>query len=90
MMTNTNYANEMVNLAIDMNVSIDELMDYCYKQFGVGDIMSLDPEMFVLLQKTMKLTKTAKDYMFTSTKLMQHFDQQLETINKKMDELLSR
>lgn len=89
-MTNTNYANEMVNLAIDMNTSIDELIDYCYKQFGVTDIMSLDPEMFVMLQKTMKFTKMAKDYMFTSAKMMQQFDQQLTSINKKMDELLSK
>lgn len=89
-MTNTNYANERVNLAIDMNASVDELMDYCYKQFGVKDIMDLDSEMFIMLQKTMKLTKIAKDYMFTSTKLMQQFDQQLKTINNKMDELLSK
>lgn len=89
-MTNTNYANEMVNLTIDMNQSIDELIDYCYEQFGVKDIMSLDPEMLIMLQKTMKFTKMAKDYMFTSAKLMQQFDQQLSTINSKMDELLSK
>ena len=89
-MTNTNYANELVNLAISMNQSIDELVDYCYEQFWIKDIMSLDPEMLVLLQKTMRLSKAAQDYMLTSTKLMQQFDQQLSTINKKMDELLSR
>lgn len=90
MMTNTNYAEEMVNLSIGMNQSIDELIDYCYEQFGIKDIMSLDSETLVLLQKTMQLTKTAQDYMLTTAKLMRQFDQQLATINDKMDQLLQK
>lgn len=90
MMTNTNYAEEMVNLSIGMNQSIDELIAYCYEQFGIKDIMSLDSENLVLLQKTMQLTKTAQDYMLTTAKLMRQFDQQLATINDKMDQLLQK
>lgn len=90
MMTNTNYANEMVNLAIGVNQSIDELIDYCYEQFGVKDIMSLDPQTLVLLQKTKALTKITQDYMLTSTKLMQQFDQQLTAIDRKMEQLLQK
>lgn len=89
MMTN-NYANELMELTIGMNQSIDELKDYCFTQFGVKDILTLDPELLVLLQKSMKLMKTAQDYSVTIAKLMQQFDRQLYDINKKLDTLLSK
>ena len=89
-MTKTNYAEAMVNLSIGMSQTIDELMDYCYEQFGIKDIMSLDSETLVLLQKTMALTKAAQDYMVTSAQLMKQFDQQLTSINQKMDQLLQK
>lgn len=89
-MTKTNYAEAMVNLSIGMSQIIDELMDYCYEQFGIKDIMSLDSETLVLLQKTMTLTKEAQDYMITSAQLMKQFDQQLTSINQKMDQLLTK
>lgn len=89
MMTN-NYANELMELATEMNQSIDELKDYCMEQFSVKDILTLDPELLALLQKSMKLMKAAQDYSVTTAKLMQQFDRQLYDINKKLDTLLSK
>lgn len=89
MMTN-NYANELMELTIGMNQSIDELKDYCFTQFDIKDVLTLDPELLVLLQKSMKLMKTAQDYSVTTAKLMQQFDRQLYDINKKLDTLLSK
>lgn len=89
-MTKTNYAEAMVNLSIGMSQTIDELIDYCYEQFGIKDIMRLDSETLVLLQKTMALTKAAQDYTVISAQLMKQFDQQLTSINQKMDQLLQK
>ena len=71
MMTNTNYSNAMVELAKGMNQSIDELVDYCMKQFDVKDIFSLDTETLGLLRKSMELTKQAQDYVLLTAKTMQ-------------------
>lgn len=90
MMTNTNYANEMVNLTVGINQTMDEFMDYCMKQFDVKDIFSLDAETLGLIQKSMELMKMVKDYQLTTAKLMQQFDNQLNDINRKLDLLLSK
>lgn len=90
MMTNTNYANEMVNLTVGINQTMDEFMDYCMKQFDVKDIFSLDAETLGLIQKSMELIKMVKDYQLTTAKLMQQFDNQLNDINRKLDLLLSK
>lgn len=90
MMTNTNYANAMVELAKGMNQSIDELKDYCFTQFGVKDILTLDPELLVLLQKSMKLTKQVQDYQLLTAKTMQEMDLKLNSITEKLDLLLSK
>ena len=90
MMTNTNYSNAMVELAKGMNQSIDELMDYCMKQFDVKDIFSLDAETLGLLQKSMELAKQAQDYMLLTAKTMQEMDLMLNDITKKLNLLLSK
>lgn len=90
MMTNTNYANEMVNLTVGINQTMDEFMDYCMKQFDVKDIFSLDAETLGLIQKSMELMKMVKDYQLTTAKLMQQFDNQLNDIDRKLDLLLSK
>ena len=89
-MTNTNYSNAMVELAKGMNQSIDELMDYCMKQFDVKDIFSLDAETLGLLQKSMELAKQAQDYMLLTAKTMQEMDLMLNDITKKLNLLLSK
>lgn len=90
MMTNTNYSNEMVELAKGMNQSIDEFIDYCIKQFDVKDIFSLDAETLGLLQKSMELTKQAQDYMLLTAKTMQEMDLKLNNITEKLNLLLSK
>lgn len=90
MMTNTNYSNAMVELAKDMNQSIDELVDYCMKQFDIRDIFSLDTETLVLLQKSMELTKQAQDYVILTAKTMQEMDLKLNNITEKLNLLLSK
>lgn len=90
MMTNTNYSNAMVELAIGMNQSIDELVDYCMEQFDVKDIFSLDAETLGLLQKSMELTKQAQDYVLLTAKTMQEMDLKLNNITKKLNLLLSK
>lgn len=90
MMTNTNYSNAMVELAKGMNQSIDELVDYCMKQFDVKDIFSLDAETLGLLRKSMELTKQAQDYMLLTAKTMQEMDLKLNSITEKLDLLLSK
>ena len=89
-MTNTNYSNAMVELAKGINQSIDELVDYCMKQFDVKDIFSLDAETLVLLQKSMKLTKKAQDYVLLTAKTMQEMDLKLNNITEKLNLLLSK
>lgn len=89
-MTNTNYSNAMVELAKDMNQSIDELVDYCMKQFDIRDIFSLDTETLVLLQKSMELTKQAQDYVILTAKTMQEMDLKLNNITEKLNLLLSK
>ena len=90
MMTNTNYSNAMVKLAKGMNQSIDELVDYCMKQFDIKDILSLDAETLGLLQKSMELTKQAQDYMLLTAKTMQEMDLKLNNITEKLNLLLSK
>ena len=90
MMTNTNYSNAMVELAKGMNQSIDELMDYCMKQFDVKDIFSLDAETLGLLQKSMELAKQAQDYVLLTAKTMQEMDLKLNNITEKLNLLLSK
>lgn len=90
MMTNTNYSNAMVELAKGMNQSIDELVDYCMKQFDIKDIFSLDAETLVLLQKSMELTKQAQDYVLLTAKTMQEMDLKLNNIAEKLNLLLSK
>lgn len=90
MMTNTNYSNAMVELAIGMNQSIDELVDYCMEQFDVKDIFSLDAETLGLLQKSMELTKQAQDYVLLTAKTMQEMDLKLNNITEKLNLLLSK
>ena len=90
MMTNTDYSNAMVELVIGMNQSIDELVDYCMKQFDVKDIFSLDAETLGLLQKTMELTKQAQDYVLLTAKTMQDMDLKLNNITEKLNLLLSK
>lgn len=90
MMTNTNYSNAMVELAKDMNQSIDELVDYCMKQFYIKDIFSLDAETLGLLQKSMELTKQAQDYVLLTAKTMQEMDLKLNNITEKLNLLLSK
>ena len=89
-MTNTNYSNAMVELAKGMNQSIDELVDYCIKQFDVEDIFSFDAETLRLLQKSMELTKQAQDYMLLTAKTMQEMDLKLNNITEKLNLLLSK
>ena len=89
-MTNTNYSNAMVELAKGMNQSIDELVDYCMKQFDIKDIFSLDAETLVLLQKSMELTKQAQDYVLLTAKTMQEMDLKLNNIAEKLNLLLSK
>ena len=90
MMTNTNYSNAMVELAKGMNQSIDELLDYCMKQFDVKDIFSLDAEILGLLQKSMELTKQAQDYVLLTAKTMREMDLKLNNITEKLNLLLSK
>lgn len=90
MMTNTNYSNAMVELAKGMNQSIDELMDYCMKQFDVKDIFSLDAETLVILQKSMELTKQVQDYQLLTAKTIQEMDLKLNNITEKLNLLLSK
>ena len=90
MMTNTNYSNAMVELAKGMNQSIDELMDYCMKQFDVKDIFSLDAETLGLLLKSMELTKQAQDYVLLTAKTMKEMDLKLNNITEKLNLLLSK
>lgn len=90
MMANTNYSNAMVELAKDMNQSIDEFVDYCMKQFDVKDIFSLDAETLGLLQKSMELTKQAQDYVLFTAKTMQEMDLKLNNITEKLNLLLSK
>lgn len=90
MMTNTNYSNAMVELAKDMNQSIDELVDYCMKQFDIKDIFSLDAETLGLLQKSMELTKQVQDYVLLTAKTMQEMDLKLNNITEKLNLLLSK
>lgn len=90
MMTNTNYSNAMVELAKGMNQSIDELVDYCMKQFDVKDIFSLDAETLGLLQKSMELTKQAQDYVLLTAKTMQEMDLKLNLLLSKLNLLLSK
>jgi hypothetical protein len=90
MMTNTNYSNAMVELAKGMNQSIDELVDYCMKQFDVKDIFSLDDETLGLLRKSMELSKQAQDYVLLTAKTMQEMDLKLNSITEKLDILLSK
>ena len=90
MMTNTNYSNAMVELAKDMNQSIDEFVDYCMKQFTIKDIFSLDYETLRLLQKSMELTKQAQDYALLTAKTMQEMDLKLNNITEKLNLLLSK
>ena len=90
MMTNTNYSNAMVELAKDMNQSIDELVDYCMKQFYIKDIFSLDAETLGLLQKSMELTKQAQDYVLLTAKTMREMDLKLNNITEKLNLLLSK
>lgn len=90
MMTNTNYSNAMVELAKDMNQSIDEFVDYCMKQFDIKDIFSLDAETLVLLQKSMELTKQAQDYVLLTAKTMQEMDLKFNNITEKLNLLLSK
>ena len=89
-MTNTNYSNAMVELAKGMNQSIDELIDYCIKQFDVEDISSLDAETLGLLQKSMELKKQAQDYVLLTAKTMQEMDLKLNNITEKLNLLLSK
>ena len=89
-MTNTNYSNAMVELAKDMNQSIDELVDYCMKQFYIKDIFSLDAETLGLLQKSMELTKQAQDYVLLTAKTMREMDLKLNNITEKLNLLLSK
>lgn len=89
-MTNTNYSNEMVELAKSMNQSIDELVDYCMKQFDVKDIFSLDDETLGLLRKSMELSKQTQDYVLLTAKTMQEMDLKLNSITEKLDALLSK
>lgn len=86
----TNYSNAMVELAKGMNQSIDELVDYCMKQFDVKDIFSLDAETLGLLQKTMELTKQAQDYVLLTAKTTQEMDLKLNNITEKLNLLLSK
>ena len=90
MMANTNYSNAMVELAKGMNQSIDELMDYCVKQFDVKDIFSLDAETLGLLQKSIELTKQTQDYVLLTAKTMQEMDLKLNNITEKLNLLLSK
>ena len=90
MMTNTNYSNAMVELAKDMNQCIDELVDYCMKQFDVKDIFSLDAETLGLLLKSMELTKQAQNYVLLTAKNMQEMDLKLNNITEKLNLLLSK
>ena len=90
MMTNTNYSNAMVELAKGMNQSIDELVDYCMKQFYIKDIFSLDAETLGLLQKSMELTKQAQDYVLLTAKTMREMDLKLNNITEKLNLLLSK
>ena len=89
-MTNTNYSNAMVELAKDMNQCIDELVDYCMKQFDVKDIFSLDAETLGLLLKSMELTKQAQNYVLLTAKNMQEMDLKLNNITEKLNLLLSK
>lgn len=89
-MTNTNYSNAMVESAKGMNQSIDEFVDYCMKQFDIKDIFSLDAETLGLLQKSMKLTKQAQDYVLLTAKNMQEMDLKLNNITEKLNLLLSK
>lgn len=89
-MANTNYSNAMVELAKGMNQSIDELMDYCVKQFDVKDIFSLDAETLGLLQKSIELTKQTQDYVLLTAKTMQEMDLKLNNITEKLNLLLSK
>ena len=90
MMTNTNYSNAMVELAKGMNQSIDELVDYCMKQFDIKDIFSLDAETLGLLQKSMELTKQAQEYVLLTAKTMQEIDLKLNNVTEKLNLLLSK
>ena len=90
MMTNTNYSNAMVELAKGMNQSIDELVDYCMKQFDIKDIFSLDAETLGLLQKSMELTKQAQEYVLLTAKTMQEMDLKLSNITEQLNLLLSK
>lgn len=84
----------MVEVAQKLSEQVDEFMELAGKTVDIRSLKTMDDESFKMLQLSLKMADTAKEFLMEEAKAMDRIEQiegelkKLNEIDKKLDKLL--